>query len=116
MKIYVRHSTDFNFEQKLYQPLMRSRVSDRHEIILPHRSEFTNSKEIIMGCDLMVAEVSYPSTGLGIELGWAEEFNTDVVCIHRREEKPSKAIQVVTEDAESYRDEDEIINVIADNI
>ena len=116
MKIYVGHSTDFNFEQELYQPLMHSRISDRHKLIFPHRSEFTNSKKIIRECDLILADVSYPSTGLGIELGWAEEFNKDVICIHREGEKPSSAIQVVTGDVKIYRNEDEMIDVVADAV
>ena len=116
MKIYVGHSTDFNFEQELYQPLMHSRISDRHKLIFPHRSEFTNSKKIIRECDLILAEVSYPSTGLGMELGWAEEFNKDVICIHREGEKPSSAIQVVSADVKIDRNEDEMIDVVADAV
>jgi len=45
-----------------------------HEIILPHDKRNLISKDIIKKCNLFIAEVSFPSTGLGIELGWANIF------------------------------------------
>jgi nucleoside 2-deoxyribosyltransferase len=34
-------------------------------------------------CDLVVAEVSVPSLGVGYELGWATALSKPVLCLHR---------------------------------
>ena len=76
MKIYISHSTGFDYQKELYEPIKNSELYNSHEIIFPHdkSSEVSNSKEVIKGCDMVIAEVSYPSTGMGIELGWADGF------------------------------------------
>ena len=35
-----------------------------------------------MACDLVVAEVSVPSLGVGYELGWATALGKPVLCLH----------------------------------
>lgn len=47
----------------------------------------------IMGCDLLVAEVSTPSHGVGYEIGYALSLGKKVLCLHRRGVKVSKMIQ-----------------------
>lgn len=37
----------------------------------------------LAACDLVVAEVSMPSLGVGYELGWATALNKPVLCLHR---------------------------------
>jgi len=37
----------------------------------------------LRSCDLVVAEVSTPSLGVGYELGWAAALNKPVLCLHR---------------------------------
>lgn len=37
----------------------------------------------LAACDLVVAEVSAPSLGVGYELGWATALNKPVLCLHR---------------------------------
>ena len=41
--------------------------------------ESATSKEVIRTSDLVIADISYPSTGVGIELGWADCFNIRVI-------------------------------------
>lgn len=66
MKIFVSHSTNYDFDSELYAPLRQSDLAKEHEIILPHENQRdVNTKDIIKNCDLVVAEVSYPSTGQG---------------------------------------------------
>lgn len=36
-------------------------------------------------CDLILAEVTLPSLGVGYELGWACALNKPVLCLYRRE-------------------------------
>lgn len=62
---------------------------------MPHENSYEqfNSKEFFeTTCDLIVAECSYPSIGLGIELGWANYIGTKVIAIYKKESKISGAV------------------------
>lgn len=37
----------------------------------------------LIACDLVIAEVTVPSSGVGYELGWATALNKPVLCLHR---------------------------------
>ena len=37
----------------------------------------------LSACDLIVAEVSAPSLGVGYELGWATALSKPILCLHR---------------------------------
>jgi len=64
MKIFISHSSSYNFKKELYIILRDSQLNKKYEIILPHESnEEIDTKEIIKNCNLMIAEVSFPSTG-----------------------------------------------------
>ena len=85
MRIYVGHASSFDYLNELYLPLKKSLLWQQREFILPHEfsKEPCDSKKIICQCDLMLAEVSYPSTGLGIELGWANSNNIPILGIYK---------------------------------
>jgi hypothetical protein len=86
MKIYVSHATSFDFEVDLYEQLRRSPLAAEHDLIFPHASgrKIIHSKPVIEGCDLVLAEVSFPSTGSGIELGWADVAAIPIICLQRQ--------------------------------
>jgi hypothetical protein len=99
MKIYIGHSSSFNYQDNLYNPLRNSDLNEKHAIVLPHEDseEPFNSKDYLKNrCDVFVAEVSEASTGLGIELGWADQYEIPILCIHRESSKPSSSISQVT--------------------
>ncbi len=102
-----------NFKDDLYLPIRKSQLNSEYEIILPHEiyqeaNDFV-TKDIIKTCDLMVAEVSFPATGLGIELGWANAFECPIICIHRKGSKISDSLKVVCENFIEYTDKDDLI-------
>lgn len=117
MIIYVGHSTSFDFEQELYQPLEHA-IPQGSSLILPHRnsSEVYPSKELLTkrGCDLMLAEVSYPSTGLGIELGWASVGNVRIICIAKVGSQISSAIKAVAEQTKTYKTQEDLRDILAE--
>ena len=82
MKIYVAHSKKLDYKKELYEPLRNSSLNNEHEIILPHEKSDKpfSSKEFFKTCDVIIAEVSYSGTGLGIELGWANCGNDEKRC------------------------------------
>ena len=110
MKIFVSHSTKYDFENELYAPLRQSDLNKTNEIILPHENgQDVLTKDIIKNCDLVVAEVSYPSTGQGIELGWADMFKIPIVCIHKEEGEPSRSLRKITNAFIAYKDRGDMI-------
>jgi len=71
MKIYLAHSSKYDFKNELYKPLQSSKLDKEHEIYYLYDVTETpgSTKEIIKNSDLVIAEASYPSVGMGIELG-----------------------------------------------
>ena len=118
VKIYVGHATGWNFEEKLYQPLEDSALADKHELVFPHDSEeFFNSKKFLREeCDVFIAEVSRDSTGLGIELGWAEEFDVPVMCAHMKDSEVSRALEVVTGKILEYENSRELVEIVEEAV
>lgn len=115
----MAHSREFDFNKELYQPLRNSILNKEHEIVLPHEESDKpfNSKEFLRdSCDLMIAEVSYPSTGLGIELGWANLYNVTILCVYKKGPKPSESLKVLTSNFLEYSDSKELISGIKDFI
>ena len=85
MIIYISHSSNFDFKTKLYEPLREIFHSSGHSLIFPHEANKKQypSKMLFQKhkCDQVLAEVSYPSTGQGIELGWADAFQIPIIGI-----------------------------------
>src|SRR3989344_1868786 len=116
MQIYVGHSTAFDYQKDLYQPLKASLLWKQHQFILPHDKQSLpiNSKAIISKVDFVMAEVSYPSTGLGIELGWADDASCNILCLHQQNIQPSSSLSIITSQFISYTDPTDLINQLAD--
>ena len=114
MKIYVAHSREFDFKKELYEPIRNSKLNELAEIILPHEKseELFNSKEGLKTVDYMIAEVSYPSIGLGIELGWANLYGTKIIAMHKKDTKVTGAIKAVTDNLIEYSSSDDFIKKV----
>lgn len=111
MKLYISHSSNYDYTNQLYKPLKAAFVSE-HELILPHECATAgeNTKAILPICDVVLAEVSYPSTGQGIELGWASAADVRIIAAYKSGEKPSGAINFLTSDIFEYGSDDELIS------
>ncbi len=111
MKIYVCHSSAFDYKNELYNPLRKFVLNKNHKLIFPHRidNKFVNSEDIISKCDLVISETSYPSTGMGIELGWADKENKKILFIYKKGIKISKSLQKISSDFMEYNDSEDLI-------
>ncbi len=113
MNIYVSHSTSFDFNKELYETLRNSSLNNDYEFILPHEesSEQFNTLDLFKSgiCNLVLAEVSFPSTGQGTELGWANILNIPIIAIYREINKISGAINVLTNKIYSYKTLSELL-------
>jgi hypothetical protein len=114
MKIYVGHAGSYNYKTELYDVLKESFLWDEHEFILPyeHIDAPKNSEHIINSCQILLADVSYPSTGLGIELAWARAAGLSILAVHQRGVKVSSSVAVVTPHIAAYDTPKEIIVIL----
>lgn len=110
MKIFISHASCYDFEKELYEPLRKAQFFQEHEVVLPmQKDNFDTSLETVQSCDLIIADVSYPSTGQGIELGWAYILNIPVICIYKKGSKYSGAIPEIFDILIEYNDIEELI-------
>lgn len=107
MKIYIAHSRKFDFKGELYAPLIVA-IGKQHELILPHANsdEPYPSQKLFedAGCDIVLAEISWPSTGLGIELGWAVLLKIPVYGLRRDDSAVSDAVLAACKSVITYSD------------
>lgn len=106
MKIQVGHSRDFDYQNELYIPLKENFKSWDIEWIFSHEWEnnWRLSEETLKWVDIFLAEVSYPATGLGIELGFAYLYKKRIVCISQSWIKISSSLKNICEDFIEYVD------------
>ena len=118
MKIYVAHSREYDYINELYLPIRNHAGFEKHTIILPHEvsNQSSNSRDFYKDIDFMIAECSYPSTGMGIELGWAYDDHIPIYCIHKNHMKISNSINAVTQNIFEYTSIEEMIQIIEDII
>lgn len=111
MKIFVAHSSNFDFRKKLYAPLRESVLNTEHEIVLPQEAEIEEiTRDMIQGCDVLVSEVSAPSLGAGIEMGWADVFGVPVVAMYEKDAKVSFSIDNVVTKKIEYESSEDMLN------
>ena len=112
MKIYITHSSSFDYQNELYNVLKNSELYSTHEFYFPHDGEVKNTKEEIKNSDVILAHVSDPSTGQGIELGWAESFGKRIIVVSKEGTQISSSVRFLTKEIFSYDNPDEMIDVL----
>ena len=118
MNIYISHSSKYDYINKLYNPIKTSNLFRLHNFFFPHDNEnkTINTKEIISNYDLLIAEVSFPATGQGIELGWADYAKTPILCIYEKGAKISSSLKFITNNFIEYGNTEDMINEISNFI
>ncbi len=83
----------------------------KHDIEFLFDREFLSksTKQIIQNSDLILAEVSYPSLGEGIELGWADLFKKPIICFHKKGQLGSIFVEMVTKNVIEYETTEDMI-------
>jgi len=108
MNIYFACSITGGREfEAAYQEIVAALTADGHEIPTSHLAQsdvMENERELspqdvyerdvnwIKKCDVLIAEVSVPSHGVGYEIGAALNIGKPVLCIYKKERKVSKMI------------------------
>lgn len=109
MKVYAAHAKGFDFHTNWYEPIKQtSWFSD--EVILPHEKTeaLFDSKTFLQSCDVMIAEVTYAATGLGIEIGWANMMEVPIICFYEEGKKLSSSVKMIADVCISYRSTEEL--------
>ena len=112
MKIIVTHASSFDFEKELYVPLKKAVEGTGHEFIFPHvwHEQKKSTKEFLKDASLVIGEVSHPSTGQGIELGWADTLNIPILFLRRQGAKSSSALKYLRGEYIDYTDSNDLVN------
>ncbi|MFT3891846.1 MAG: nucleoside 2-deoxyribosyltransferase [Anaerolineales bacterium] len=108
MNIYFACSITGGREfESVYQAIVRALTEAAHEVPTAHLAEpgipaaealiapsevYARDVAWIRGCDILIAEVSVPSHGVGYEIGFALGLGKRVLALHREDRKVSKMI------------------------
>lgn len=131
MKIYFSCSlTGGRQDQPVYAALVNHMVAGGHAVLTAHlASAEVMAEEAVVdplavyqrdiawveACEVMVAEVSTPSHGVGYEIAYALDRQKPVLCCYRAEARVSKMILGNTSPqitVKAYRDEREAIHIV----
>lgn len=119
MKIYLSHSKNSDYQKELYEPIKRSSLTTKHQFIFPHdEGQKIDSKELFHNkmCDLVVAEVSTPATGQGIELGFANIYNIPIICFYKSGARISNSLKAITDKIIEYKNADNLVAELNDEL
>lgn len=65
-------------------------------------------------CDILIAEVTVPSLGVGYEIGYAESLNKRIICLYQNDESISAMIKGNNSITQiSYDDVDELLTKLS---
>ena len=108
MNIYFACSITGGRElESTYQQIVAALTTDGHEIPTSHLAQsevmeqeraltpqhvYERDVNWIKNCDVMIAEVSVPSHGVGYEIAFALNIGKPVLCIYEQERRVSKMI------------------------
>lgn len=114
MKVYVAHSQQLPYQDELYQPIRTSVLNAEYEFVLPHETSQApyNSLDQAKTFKALIAEVSFPSTGLGIELGWFNALGLPILCLQRAGSQVSPSVQLVATQYVVYDDTNSMLMAI----
>jgi nucleoside 2-deoxyribosyltransferase len=110
MKIYFAGSIRAGREEVATYAAMIDFLGNFGEVLTAHVGDFAltdkgdegpNDRRIhdrdmawLKRCDVVVAEVTVPSLGVGYELGWAVALNKPVLCLFRRDPRRSLSAMI----------------------
>lgn len=118
MKILIAHASNYDYQTELYEPLKQSAIAKEHTLIFPHDPENmdieTNSH--IPDTDLMIAEVSLPSTGAGIEIGLAQAANIPTLFLYKKGSTPTSALKFIKGTLIEYTDSSDLVSKVEEEL
>ena len=133
MNIYFACSITGGREfESVYQAIVEALAQSGHQVPTAHLAEsgvgvveavidpqevYTRDVAWIRGSDVLIAEVSVPSHGVGYEIGFALGLGKPVLALYQQDRKVSKMISGNPDallQVRSYRDPAEAVHMISD--
>lgn len=108
-KIYLAHSSKYDFQSEFYQPIKQSPLMDDFVFLLDTPDFLPNTKKLIKSYDTVVAKIGYSTTGGGIEIGWADAFNVPLILIHNKNFHPAPYYSDMSENIISYDSPEDMV-------
>ncbi len=119
MKIYLSHSSKIDYINNLYRPIRESELGKNHEFVYfcddPEYSS-KSSRDVIRSCDVLIAEMSECSTGMGIEIGWADSFDIRIFVVYRDGSDIKGYMSSIAEEIIKYIDTSDLISKLSEVI
>jgi hypothetical protein len=111
MKIVITHAGALPWKDEFYKAIQNSDFYKSNKVFLPQEKDKPEqiTKERVEHSDLVIAEVSYPSTGQGIELGWADIYHRPIICVYKEKSVISNSLTFITSKFVLYKDSKELI-------
>ncbi|MDO8620493.1 MAG: hypothetical protein Q7R64_04055 [bacterium] len=111
MKIIITHASSFDYEKEFYEPLKKAVEGTGHELVFPHvwHEQNKSTKEFLKDAGAVIGEVSYPSTGQGIEFGWADTMNIPILFVRKEGAKSSSGLRYLKGEYLDYADLDDLV-------
>jgi nucleoside 2-deoxyribosyltransferase len=83
---------------------------------LPAEDIYKRDTEMIHDCDVVIAEVTNPSLGVGYELAYAEKLNRPILCLYSKTatKKLSAMVEGNHYNTLKYTDPNEIVATVKD--
>jgi len=116
--------------ESVYRAITTALLSDGHEVPTAHLADsrvkvfeghitpsdiYERDTAWIRNCEVLVAEVSTPSHGVGYEVAYALSLGKPVLCVYREGQPISKMLtgnSLPNISVKSYRDPEEVIALI----
>ena len=120
MKIYLANSLTQAPEEFKRQMLnLREKLKEDYEVLEymgladgDAVSVYRHDIDCVKSCDAVVAEVSFPSTGLGIEIATALQNGKKVLAFAKTEARVSRMVQGIADKNFSFRRYGEIDEIL----
>ncbi|MDD2505582.1 MAG: hypothetical protein PHF21_04890, partial [Bacilli bacterium] len=113
LKVYFIHSNKMDYKNLLYRYILSSPVAIVHELMLPQTKKYQDKyvKDLLNSADIVIAEVSFPSFLLKLELKWALKSGKPIKYISLNN-IISKKLKKVVPEIEMITDENTLTNII----
>src|SRR3569833_3080579 len=111
MKILVAHASNYDYRTELYEPLKQSALAQEHAFVFPHDDENVEieTNSVIPEAGLLIAEVSHPSTGAGIEIGLAQAAEVPTLFVYKAGSTPTRSLKFVKGTTIEYADASDLV-------
>ena len=94
-------------------------MTDSGEDTLPDSEIFQRDRAWILEADVIVAEVTIPSLGVGYEIALAETLEKPVICLHRQKEDRRLSAMIAGNPAlhvHTYESVDEAVALVSKSL